>query len=67
MHVQFELFANGFDVLETFLKVGTCATNPDLHIVLDEGRRKLSKGANDTFERRCDLKIRLVLRELRKL
>lgn len=66
MHVQFELFANSFDVLETFLKVGTCATDPDLDIVFDEGRRKLSKGTNDTFERRRDLNVRLVLPELRK-
>lgn len=59
MHVQFELFANGLDVLEAFLEVGTCAADPDLNFVLDESWGELSEGTNDTLERGRDLAIRL--------
>lgn len=57
MHVQFELFADGLDVLEAFLEVGTCATDPDLDFVLDERWGELSEGTNDTLERGCNLLI----------
>ena len=55
MHVQFELFTDGLDVLETFLEVGTCAADPDLDFVFDEGWGELSEGTNDTLESRRDL------------
>ena len=59
MHVQFELFADGLDVLEAFLEVGTCAAHPDLNFVLDESWGKLAKGTNDTLEGGRDLAIHL--------
>lgn len=59
VHVQFELFADGLDVLEAFLEVGTCAADPDLNFVLDESWGELSKGTNDSFESRRDLAIHL--------
>lgn len=34
MAVEVKLLEHGLDVLETFLVVGTCTTDPDLHIVL---------------------------------
>ena len=57
MHVQFEFFADGLDVLEAFLKVGTCPADPDLDFVLDESRGKFSEGTNNTLKRRRDLVI----------
>ena len=57
VHVQFELFADGFDILEAFLEVGTCAAHPDLNFVLDKGWGELSEGANDTLKRRRNLAI----------
>ena len=69
VHVELEFFADGLDVLESLLEVGTGAADPDLDIVLDKSCRKFSKSANDTFECRCNLNIHLVLLiyfELRK-
>ena len=57
MHVQFELFADGLDVLEAFLEIGACATDPDLNFVLGESGSKFSEGTNDTLERRRNLVI----------
>ena len=55
VHVQFELFADGLDVLEAFLEVGTRAADPDLNFVFDESGGEFAEGANDTLERRRDL------------
>lgn len=55
MHVQFELLTDGLDILEAFLEIRTCAADPDLNFVLNEGWGELSKGTNDTLERRRDL------------
>ena len=55
VHVEAELLADGLDVLETFLVVGACATNPDLDLVLVELASDFAKGADDTLECRSDL------------
>lgn len=55
MHVEAELLSDGLDVLETFLVVGSCATDPDLDLVLVEQRSDLAKCADDTLEGGCDL------------
>ena len=57
MHVQAKLNTDRLDVLETFLVVGTGATDPDVDVVLDEERCDLTDGADDTLERGCDLSI----------
>lgn len=59
MHIQFELFTDGLDILEAFLEVGTCAADPNLDFVLDESWCELSEGTNDSLERRRDLAIYL--------
>ena len=59
VHVQFELLADGLDVLEAFLEIGTRAANPYLNFVLDEGWGELPEGTNDTFKGRRDLATRL--------
>jgi len=55
VHVKLELLANSLDVLETFLVVGACTTNPDLGLVLVELRGDFAKSADDTLERGGDL------------
>lgn len=55
VHVQIQLFADGFDVLETFLVIGTGATDPDLDFVFVEEGRDFAEGADDAFECACDL------------
>lgn len=55
LHGQAELLANGLDVAETLLIVGTGTTDPDLDLVLDEERSDLTEGADDTLESRGDL------------
>lgn len=50
LHVKTKLNADGLDVLETLLVVGTGTTDPDLDVVLDEERSDLAEGANDTLE-----------------
>lgn len=55
VHVEIEFLADGLDVLETFLVVGTCATDPDLDLVLVEERRDFAKGTNNALECACDL------------
>ncbi len=35
VHIELEFFAYGFDVLESFLVIGSRATDPDLYFVLD--------------------------------
>lgn len=55
VHVEAELDADGLDVLETLLVVGTGAANPDLDLVLDEKRSDLAESANDTLESGGDL------------
>src|SRR5262245_38975964 len=52
MHVETKFLADGLDVLETLLVVGTRTTNPDLDVVLDERRRNFPQGADDTLEGR---------------
>ena len=55
VHVEVKLLADGLDVLETFLVVGTCSADPDLDLVLVEKRCDLTESANDTLECACDL------------
>lgn len=55
VHVELQLVANGFDVLETLLIVGAGATDPDLDVVFDEDRGDFSDGADDALERGGDL------------
>ena len=55
VHVEAELDADGLDVLETLLVVGTGAADPDLDLVLDEERCDLTESANDTLESGSDL------------
>lgn len=55
VHVEAELDADGLDVLETLLVVGTGAADPDLDVVLDEERSDLAESADDTLESRGDL------------
>lgn len=50
VHVELEFLADGLDVLEAFLVIGACAANPDLDLVLIQGRGEFSKGADDTLE-----------------
>lgn len=57
MHVQAKLDTDRLDVLETFLVVGTGATDPDVDVVLDEERCDFTDGTDDTLERGCDLLI----------
>jgi hypothetical protein len=52
VHVEAELLADVFDVLETFLVVGAGTTDPDLGLVLDEEGCDFPKGADDTLESR---------------
>jgi hypothetical protein len=54
-HLQSELLADSFDVLETFLVVGAGTTDPDLDLVLVEERSDLAQGADDTLECGGDL------------
>lgn len=35
MHIEFQLFTDGFDVFQTLLVIGPRATDPDLGLVLD--------------------------------
>jgi hypothetical protein len=55
VHVEAELDADGLDVLETLLVVGTGATDPDLDLVLDELGSNLTESADDTLESGSDL------------
>ena len=55
MHVQPKLLTNILHVLETFLVVRSCTSNPDLDFVLIEERRDLANGTNDTLECACNL------------
>lgn len=50
MHVQLELLANGFDVLESLLIVGPSAADIYLRLVFDQRRRKFPQGTDDTLE-----------------
>lgn len=59
LHAQAQLGADGLDVLETFLVVGTGAADPDLDLVLDEEGRDFAEGADDTLECACDLDCRV--------
>jgi hypothetical protein len=55
VHVEAELDADGLDVLETLLVVGTGAADPDLDLVLDEERGDLTESADNTLESGSDL------------
>jgi hypothetical protein len=57
VHVEAELDADGLDVLETLLVVGTGAADPDLDLVLDEERSNLAESADDTLESGSDLLV----------
>ena len=55
LHLEAELLAHGFDILQAFLVVGSGATDPDLHFVLVEQRCDFAEGTDDAFEGACDL------------
>ena len=55
MHIELELIADGFDILETFLVVRPSTTDPDLDVMLDEDGSDFSDGADDTLESGGDL------------
>lgn len=59
MHIQFELFADGLDILKAFLEIGACAADPNLDFMLNESWCELSQSTNHTLERRRDLATRL--------
>ena len=61
VHVEAELDADGLDVLEALLVVGTGAADPDLDVVLDEERGDLAKSADDTLESGGNLNKLLVI------
>ena len=50
VHVEFQLRADGLDVLQSFLVIRARAAHPDLDIVLIELRGELAQGADDAFE-----------------
>jgi hypothetical protein len=50
VHVEAELNADGLDVLQTLLVVGTSTADPDLDLVLNQDGGELADGANDTLE-----------------
>jgi len=56
VHVEAELLADGLDVLETFLVVGTRAADPDLNLVLDKTAGNFAKSADDALECGSDLR-----------
>ena len=56
VHVQAQFLANGLDVLETFLVVGSGTTHPDLDLVLDKKLCDSTESADDTLECACDLR-----------
>lgn len=51
MHVELKLLADCFDVLETFLVIGSSSANPDLDFVFIERGGKFPQGTDDTLER----------------
>ena len=50
VHVQFEFFADGLDVFQAFLEIGTGTTDPDSCLVLDQCRGDLPECTDDAFE-----------------
>lgn len=58
MHVELELFANGLDILQSFLVIGTCAANPDGSLVLNQRWGKLPEGSDNTLKSGRNLRNR---------
>lgn len=50
MHIQMQLLAHAFDVLEALLVVRPRTADPDLGLVLDQCRGEFSECADDAFE-----------------
>lgn len=50
VHVEMQLLADGLDVLEPLLVVGTSSPDPDLGLVLDEDGSDFSESADDALE-----------------
>ena len=50
MHVELKLLTHRFDVLQTFLVVGSSAANPYLDLVFDEGGSNFAEGTDDSLE-----------------
>ena len=50
VHVESELLTDALDVLETFLVVGACTTDPDLDVVLVENGSDLTQSADDSLK-----------------
>ena len=57
VHAEIELLTHSLDILETFLIVRSCASDPDFDVVLVEQRSNFAEGADDAFECACDLVI----------
>ena len=55
VHVKAELDADGLDVLETLLVVGSTTTDVDADLVVGERRLVLLEGTNDTLESGSDV------------
>jgi len=55
VHAQPQLLADGLDVPQPFLVIGSRATDPDLDLVLEEEGRDFAEGADDAFEGACHL------------
>lgn len=50
VHIELQLIADRFDVLETFLVVRPRAADPDLDVVLDKDGGDFADGADDALE-----------------
>ena len=50
VHVQFEFLADGFDVLQTLLIIGSSTANPYLGLVFVQCGGKFPQCADDTLE-----------------
>ena len=60
VHVQLELLTDSFDVLETFLVIGTSTANPDLYLVFVQDCGNFTQRTNYAFEGRGNLVIESV-------
>lgn len=55
VHIELQLLADRFDVLQALLVVGTGTTDPDLDLVLEQGGAVLPQSTDNTLESRCDV------------
>lgn len=55
VHVEAQLLANGLDVLETLLVVGTSTADPDLDLVLVQDGGNFAESTDNTLECGCNV------------